>query len=103
MDSNQFTTFLAETKVHLEKVVKETVNGKIDNLHREVIRLDREQGKKIEEIVKNTKDVVDLYATSGKVVGAIILISKFVAALATVVATIWVFIKFVVLSALPKP
>jgi len=100
MDSSQFKIFLDETKTHLEKVVKETVNGKIDKLHREVVRLDGEQDKKIQEIVKNTKDVVDLYRTSSKIGAGIITIAKFLTALATMVGIGWAFTKFVVLQAI---
>lgn len=100
MDANQFKIFLDETKIHLEKVVKETVNGKIDNLHKEVVRLDGEQDKKIQEVVKNTKDIVDIYRTSSKIGSAIITLAKFLTAIATVAGLGWAFTKFVVLQAI---
>ena len=102
MDADQFKIFMDDTKAHLEKVVKETVNGKIDRLHKEVVKMDETQGAKIEEIRKNTQDVVDLYKTSTKIGNGIILISKFVAALATIFGIGWAFVKFVVLASIPK-
>ncbi len=102
MNTDQFDTFLKETKDHLAQVVKITVNGKIDSLHREVTHANEQQDKKLEEIKKSVEDVVTFYDTSGKVFRGAIIISKFLIAIGGAVAILWTFFKFVVISSIPK-
>ena len=100
--STEMSAAHREQVVVIKDTIQRLVNGKIDDFRKDQNLVNEAQNKSLDEIKNSVKGIIEVYDGSTKFFRVTKTASGWITAISAAILVVWAFIRFVVLSALPK-